>query len=106
MNYSLAYGFYKGGLGRQLWRLIGPVAGVGTSAYTTKAYQKVPGAGWFDPNATDPAWGGKGSFDPPNVPTDMVYFDNGVVNVCYFTPGTLNLIGYLNAAGVTNDGGG
>lgn len=106
VNYSLAHGFYKGGLGSKLWRLIGPVPGVGTSAFTTKAYQSVPGAGSFDPSSSDPAWIGTGSFNPPNVPTDMIYFNNGVINVCYFTPGTVNLIGYMNGAGSSYDGGG
>ena len=101
VNYGLANGFYKGGLGQRLWSYGGPIASQGASAYNGSNFA------WLNPNSGyDYVWVGKGSFNPPNVPTQMYYFNDGVVNICFFTPGTTSIIGFINVVAGTSGGGG
>lgn len=101
VNYGLANGFYKGGLGQRLWSYGGPIASQGASAYNGSNFA------WLNPNSGyDYVWVGKGSFNPPNVPTQMYYFNDGVVNICFFTPGTTSIVGFINVMAGTSGGGG
>lgn len=99
LSYGLAHDFYPIRWTFTPYEYNGPYDGTGTSAYNTS----VPLLAW---EATiEAVWVGTGSFPPPaNAPTQMIVVKGAAVDVCWFTPGTTNLVGQYNLTG--NSGGG
>lgn len=103
LTYGLAHDFYPIGPWAFGYQYNGPYDGTGASAYSPS----VPLLAFTDPSSGEAIWSGKGSFSPPvSAPTQMVVVSGAAVDVCWFVPGTTNLIGQYNLEGVSSGGNG
>ncbi|MGF6996934.1 hypothetical protein P3T25_005309, partial [Paraburkholderia sp. GAS32] len=103
LTYGFAHDFYPIRPWAFGYQYNGPYDGTGASAYSPS----VPLLAFTDPSSGEAIWSGKGSFSPPgSAPTQMVVVSGAAVDVCWFVPGTTNLIGQYNLEGVSSGGNG
>ncbi|MBN3761093.1 hypothetical protein [Burkholderia sp. Ac-20365] len=72
----------------------GPYAGTGKSAFTAGNVELL---GQYFSGSKSSIWYGKQNFDPPaGAATEMIWLQRVAWDVCWFEPGTTNILGFYN----------